>query len=307
MSPPSPLRKKLLIIHNPKAGARRNLFREVLNRLQESGVEVEVRSTTGPGSARDLARSAAEASDYDAVIAAGGDGTINETANGLSGHSMPLGIIPIGTANVLALEMGLSQDAETITSTLLQGLTHSIMPGEINGRLFLLMVGAGWDGRLVAQTSTELKRILGKGAFLWHGLNLIARNRVPSLTVMADGECRSASWVIVTNVARYAGSFLLAPGQGLERPGLTLVIFNRKTRFGLFCDLLSFVLGKVDRADSIQSLQVEEVVIEGDSTEPVQADGDFVGTLPIEIKTSKHPIHLILPINSSITLSEQKE
>ena len=286
MSPPSSPRKNLLIIHNPKAGARRNLFGAVLKSLQDSGVDVEVQSTTGPGSARDLAQSAAEAGDYDAVIAAGGDGTINETANGLSGHPMPLGIIPIGTANVLALEMGLSQDAETIARTLLHGPTHSIIPGEINGRLFLLMVGAGWDGRLVAQTSTGLKRFFGKAAFLWHGLNLMARNRVPRLTVIADGERHSASWVIVTNVARYAGSFLLAPGQGLERPGLTLVLFNRKTRFGLFCDLLSLVLGKVDRADSIQPLRVEKVVVEGDPTEPVQADGDLVGTLPIEIKTT---------------------
>ena len=186
MNPTVSSRKNFLVIHNPKAGARRNLFHAVLNRLHDLGVEVEVQSTTGPGSARDLARSAAETGGHDAVIAAGGDGTINETVNGLSGHQIPLGIIPVGTANVLALEMGLSQDPENIARALVAGPVRSIVPGAINGRLFLLMVGAGWDGRLVAHTTTRLKRFFGKFAFLWHGLELLAQNRVPRLSVVAD-------------------------------------------------------------------------------------------------------------------------
>ena len=295
MNPTVSTRKKFLVIHNPKAGARRNLFHAVLNRLHDLGVEVEVQSTTGPGSARDLARSAAETGGHDAVIAAGGDGTINETVNGLSGHQIPLGIIPVGTANVLALEMGLSQDPENIARALVAGPVRSIVPGAINGRLFLLMVGAGWDGRLVAHTTTRLKRFFGKFAFLWHGLKLLAQNRVPRLSVVADGIRHSASWVIVSNVARYAGSFLLAPEERLEREGFTLVLFNRKTRLGLLCDLVSLALGKIDQATAIQSMTARAVVIEGDPSEPVQADGDFVGYLPVEIKTADSPLDLIMP------------
>ena len=294
MTPSAP-RKKLLVIHNPKAGARRNLLNAVLNRLRDLGIEVAVHSTTGPGSARDLARSAAEMGGYDAVIAAGGDGTINETANGLSGHQIPLGIIPVGTANVLALEMGLSQDPETIARALVEGPVRSIVPGTINGRLFLLMVGAGWDGRLVAHTTTRLKRLFGKFAFLWHGLKLLAQNRVPRLSVVVDGTRHPASWVIVSNAARYAGSFLLAPEERLERAGFTLMLFNRRTRFGLLCDLVSLALDKIGHANSIQSMTVRSVVIEGDSSEPVQADGDFVGYLPVEIKIADHPLDLIIP------------
>ncbi len=297
MNLPLSARKKLLVIYNPKAGAQRNIFDATLSRLRDLGVAVVVRETTGPGSARDLARSATETGGYDAVIAAGGDGTVNETVNGLSGHPIPYGIIPIGTANVLALEIGLAQDAETVARTLVEGPVRAIVPGVINGRLFLLMVGAGWDGRLVAHTTTRLKRLFGKFAFLGHALQLLWQNRVPRLRVVAEGTRHPASWVIVSNVARYAGSFLLAPEERLERAGFTLVLFNRQTRLGFLRDLVSLALGKIERADSIQSMRVAEVVIEGDPSEPVQADGDFVGYLPARITLANHSLNLIVPAN----------
>ncbi len=167
------------------------------------------------------------------------------------------------------------------------------------------MVGAGWDGRLVAHTTTRLKRFFGKFAFLWHGLKLLVQNRVPRLSVVVDGTRHPASWVIVSNAARYAGSFLLAPEERLERAGFTRVLFNRKTRLGLLCDLVSLALGKIDHANSIQSMAVRAVVIEGDSSEPIQADGDFAGYLPAEIKTASHPLSIILPIERTASRNER--
>ena len=163
---------RILVIYNPVSG-RRNKARldRVLTRLCEAGAQVTVRETGGPGDAETYAR---EAGNFDVVAVAGGDGTVNEALNGLGtlggktprGKTPALAFIPLGTANILAHELGLPRSAWGLAETILVGERKVVRPGRANGRLFLLMVAAGFDARVVAGVDTGTKRVLGAAAYV---------------------------------------------------------------------------------------------------------------------------------------------
>ncbi|MCG8509926.1 MAG: NAD(+)/NADH kinase, partial [Rhodospirillales bacterium] len=159
-------RRRVLIIHNPVAGRRRRGFLDkILQALTDQGCAYQLRATNGRGDARSLAKEAAE-EPWDLVVAAGGDGTVNEVANGLYGTEMPLAVIPMGTANVLAAEIGLPTGARDIAHLISSGPARPIHVGMVNERLFVMMVGVGFDAKVVAGVSSRIKRWIGKAAFV---------------------------------------------------------------------------------------------------------------------------------------------
>ncbi len=162
---------KVMIIYNPTAGRRRRraLYR-VLRELRALQCKVSLRATRARGDAEAFARQARQSRDLDRsaldiIVAAGGDGTINEVINGMVGADLPLAIIPLGTANVLAAEIGLSQNAAQIAKTITEGDLQQVHMGSANGRVFAVMAGVGMDAEIVAEVSNRLKRWLGKGAY----------------------------------------------------------------------------------------------------------------------------------------------
>ncbi len=161
----------MMIVFNPAAGRRRaQLLWRVLDVMATSGVRLEIAETTHAGHATELARKAAVAG-VRLVVAAGGDGTIAEVANGLAGSTCRLGIIPLGTANVLAHELGLPFAPRAVAASLAFGRTRIVWPGvahERRGatRLFVQMVGAGFDAQVVHRLSLRLKRAIGRSAYV---------------------------------------------------------------------------------------------------------------------------------------------
>jgi len=158
-------RKTMLIIYNPAAGRRRSqLLWRVLDVMSGNGVKLELAETRHAGHAIDLAREAAERG-VRLIVAAGGDGTIADVANGLSGSGCRLGIIPLGTANVLAHELGLPFAPHAVAAALAFGRTQALWPGVAHfgneTRVFVQMVGAGFDAQVVHNLSLGLKRAVG--------------------------------------------------------------------------------------------------------------------------------------------------
>ena len=188
----SPLR--LTVIFNPTAGARRGRRLEATLRiLRDEGCALDLRQTKAAGDAARLAR-AIDPTATDLVVAAGGDGTINEVINGLvegGGASAPpaLAIVPLGTANVLAAEIGLGTSPRAIADAVLKGRTVSLSLGEANGRLFALMVGVGFDAQVVRHVDLALKRRIGKAAYLWETLWQLVRFPFPSTGSRSMGRC----------------------------------------------------------------------------------------------------------------------
>ncbi|PGH54418.1 lipid kinase [Azospirillum palustre] len=286
--------RRLLMIHNPTAGGRRaRRLRAVVARLEAHGIGVTVRPTGRRGDAEEFAR-AADPADVDAVVAAGGDGTINEVINGLAAHAeagrpLPLGIVPMGTANVLAAELGLTMDAERIATAIAGGRLTMIWPAQANGRVFSLMAGVGLDARVVERVDPRVKRLIGKGAYVAETLvQLATRPDHRYRVTLDDGEAQELASVIVAKGHFYGGRFICAPDARLTEPELHVCLFPRGGRLNALRYVWGVTAGRLSRFPDYRVVTARRVRIEGPAgdglfADAVQGDGDVLARLPVEI------------------------
>jgi diacylglycerol kinase (ATP) len=282
----------MLVIFNPAAGSRRR--RKLTRAMGVLGRNAVLAETAGPGDARRIAAEAA-AEGHDCVVAAGGDGTIAEVAAGLAGSATSLGILPFGTANVLALELGLPRDAEGAARVIAAGREAVIHPGAANGRLFVQMLGAGFDAAVVHHLPPGLKRRIGKGAYVWQSLVEMARHDFPALSFSADGGTwENAASLIVTKGRLYAGNHLVAPGASPLAPGFTLVIQRGPARLGALLAGTALPLSLMHRLPFIELRRCTKVTLEGPGV-LTQCDGDAGPPLPLTISDAPDGLRIRIP------------
>lgn len=289
--------RKIAIIFNPVAGARRHRrLDRLVSVLDARGWHVTVMGTNGPGDATVLAAEAVAAG-TDVIAAAGGDGTINEVVRGMHGSGIPLGIVPMGTANVLAAEFRLPKQPEEIARIFADATPRRLHLPRVNGAPFLLMVGAGFDGRVVAMVTPPLKRRYGKGAFLGQGVRALIAATASTMTVEVDGVAHSAAWAVVTNISRYGGPYRIAPGADPGEASLTAVLFRSGVRLALMNHLLRIGSGRLAAGPSVSVLpaQTVRIVDTPGIVTPVQIDGDAAGVLPVEITASEEFVDILAP------------
>jgi diacylglycerol kinase (ATP) len=294
MSDGSPPRR-LLVIFNPAAGwRRRQRLAPVLAQLEGRGCPLALRETLGPG---DAERFAAEAdpAEIDLVVAAGGDGTVNEIVNGLARSGLPLALIPLGTANVLAAEIGLEVEPGAIAAAIALGQPRPIALGAANGRRFILMAGAGFDAHVVHHVSVPMKRWLGKGAYLASTLRQLFAFGFPTYQVRTDDRTWRAASVIVANARFYGGRFLCAPEARLGSDTLQVCMFERGGRLAVLGYGLALLTGRLPRLSSYRIVEARRVEIRGTPGEPLQGDGDIIGTLDASIEILPAALRLIHP------------
>jgi YegS/Rv2252/BmrU family lipid kinase len=288
-------RRRILVIYNPVAGWRsQRRYRAVLAALERLGCPVTVRETRRRGDAEALAAQATGA-EFDVVAVAGGDGTVNEVVNGLKPPAPPLGIIPLGTANALALEIGLGTDAEHIARTLAECPPVPIHVGRVDGRRFVMMVGVGFDAHVVAGLRPGLKRWAGKGAYYWQILVELMRYPFPTFTVTADGEVHAAAAVVVANGHYYGGRFVCAPHARLDEPRLEVCLFERGGRWNALRYVAALAAGRLARLQDVRLVYAGRVAVEGPSGDPVQVDGDILARLPASIEVAGERIQILAP------------
>jgi len=296
---PIPTRpRRVLIVHNPTAGRhkRRRLI-GVVERLEQLGCAVTVRETGKRGDAEDFAASA-DPAQFDAVIAAGGDGTVNEVLNGLAlaGGGLALGVLPLGTANVLACEIGLDpRDGEQVARSIAFGPARRVHLGTANRRRFLLMAGAGLDAEVVAGLNVTLKRHAGKLAYVVEGLKQAVGYDFPILTIRADGATYEGRMVVACKGRFYGGPFVAAPDANLEAPLLEICILPAAGVAGMLRYGIALPLGKLTELPEVQVIKAKSIVITGPRGAPVQGDGDIVARLPAEIAIADETVALICP------------
>lgn len=284
-----------MIIFNPAAGwRRRQHLAPVLTLLREHGCALVLRETQAPG---DAERFAAEVDPgaFDAVVAAGGDGTVNETINGLARSGLPLAVIPLGTANVLAAEIGLRTDPASLARCIAFGQPRPITLGAANGRRFILMAGAGFDAHVVAGVSVPMKRWLGKGAYILSTLHQLLVFTFPTYEVLIDNTARHAASVIVTNARYYGGRFVCAPDASLESDTLQVCLFERAGRRAAIGYALALFTGRLPKLSSYRLIEARRVEIRGRPGEPLQGDGDVIGHLNATIDVLPNALDLIYP------------
>lgn len=304
-------RRRLLVIYNPTAGAgrpgrrKRARLEAYLELLEDSGCAVEFRPTTKRGDAEAFAVEGV-AEKYDAVVAAGGDGTIGEVANGLPDNSAPLGIFPLGTANVLAMEIGLPIDPPSVMQAVLHGPQAMIWPGFVNERLFTIMAGVGFDAHVVAALSPRMKRWLGKGAYVVESLRQLIMYKVPRYRLSIDGREYDCASAVIAKGHFYGGRFVCAPHARLEDPAFEICLFRLGGRIGALRATAALTLGLLQQLPEIELVRGREIVIHAPDGEPVQADGDIAARLPASVRLGAHAIPLIVPKNSALADAAQK-
>lgn len=287
-------RLRLCVIFNPNAGlSRRGLFQRTLDELERMGCDVWLHRTDGAGDAEAIAR---DLPTCDRLVVAGGDGTMHEAINGLRGRDLPMALIPLGTANVLAHEIGLRRDAHHVAHTIVHGRPQFVHLGEVNGRLFVQMVGVGFDARVVDTVSRGLKRRFGQWAFVVAFTRVLLRYGRPRYDVTVDGvHAGSAPFVVVANGRYYGGKFLLAPDARLDHARLHACLFTTGGIIAAIRYGLALVTNRLPGQRDVVVQDGNAFTIDGPAGDPIQADGEVVGRLPAEVRTVPDAATLVVP------------
>ena len=231
----------------------------------------------------------------DRIVIAGGDGTINDALQGLHADAPPLAILPVGTANVLAHELGLSRSAQELTRYLLHGRAEPVYPGQINGWRFLSVASAGSDAQAVADLPRAAKRRWGKLAYLIYGVKSFAWHGCPPFPVQVDGTEHMVSVVIANRGTRYGGNHILAPSARLADRVIVATLLPPGGRVTTFLRLAGIAFGRTRTDGKLPQMQCTHLQIAGPAGAPIQADGDVIARLPAEITVEATPVHLIVP------------
>jgi len=295
--------RKALLIFNPKTGryASRRLpaIEDIRSQLNSEGLEVELVATTGTGDATRIAADAASKGVCD-VIVAGGDGTINEALQGLVGTPARLGILPRGTANVLACELGLPLDCRRAADVIAHGKTRRVHVGcardEKSGakRHFLLMAGIGLDASVVRRVRPELKKRFGKGAFWFSGLSSLADWKPKPFEIEVEGQSFTATFATIGKAASYGGDLTVTPRARLDHPDFEICIIETRSRLR-YLYLLSHAMrsGVPPDRRGVHFVRARRARATGEAA--VQVDGELIGSLPMTFEIAVESIEVIVP------------
>jgi diacylglycerol kinase (ATP) len=287
----------MVIVFNPVAGRRRAaLLWRVLDVLAANGIRLDLAETHRAGHAEVLARDAVRGG-APMVVAAGGDGTIAEVANGLMGSGARLGVIPLGTANVLAHELGLPFAPRAVAAALAFGRTRLLWPGVAHSadgeRLFVQMLGVGFDAQVVHRLSLPLKRVLGKGAYVLQSLRETERYKFPPVRLRIDDTDVEAASAVISKGRLYGGTFLLAPEARPAEPGFSVVLFGCGGPAAALMYGAALPVGLLGRAPGVRHVRARVVELVGNAPLPAQADGDAAGFTPIRVADAAAPIEVV--------------
>lgn len=291
--------RRLFVVFNPTAGRnRRARLQAVLDAVAAMGGSSEVCETVSTADAANAIRAAAKSGKYDAIVAAGGDGTVRLTATATLNTGVPVGYIPLGTGNVLAHELDLDRSESALARVLCAGRVTEIELASANNAPFLLMAGLGFDGRVIGALSSKVKGNVGKAAFAVPTLRALAAP-LDRMTVTIDGARHHANWVVISNARHYGGHFVLAPGTHISAPGLVAVLVSAPNRATLVTRLAQLGMGNFGAAaarpgSGVTMIPCRHALVETFRPVPLQIDGDAAGSATrLDVKAALATIPLI--------------
>jgi diacylglycerol kinase (ATP) len=293
------MRRRFALVYNARAGlALPRLLDGVLAALRGSGAEVFQLAARSAADATAQVATLAATETADAVLAAGGDGTFRAVAAGAAGRTLPVGFVPLGTGNILAHEIGLTKRASDLARGLCNDPVIPVMGGVVNGAAFFLMVGAGFDGRIVGDLNYRAKRIAGRAAYSYPVTKALAAG-AEAFDVDVDGRSFEASWAIVSNASRYGGSFTLTRDTQLGAARMIATIVEARTRRQLLTTSLALALGRLadpaTRPSYVKAMTANRVLIGHRAATHVEVDGDDAGLSPADVSAHGPVVHLIVP------------
>jgi YegS/Rv2252/BmrU family lipid kinase len=286
----------ILVIINPSA--RGDRARVLCRKIEHLSARAYVRITNGPGEARALAEEAA-AEGCERIVAAGGDGTINEVVNGIAGTRTALGLLPLGTMNVFATELGLPiGNLRKCWEVVEHGNIKAVDLLRANDRHFVQLAGIGFDAQIVAATSFDFKRTLGPLSYILSATQ-IASKQPPSLTVRGGGGTRQGSFVLIGNGRFYGGPFVLFKDARVDDGMLDVLIFKNLGYLDIVRYLQAIVLGNHTALSDVEYFQTAQARVTSTGPVPVEVDGDVIGTLPVTFKVIPRSLRVLIPRTGS--------
>jgi diacylglycerol kinase (ATP) len=313
--------RRVALIYNPASGQgspRRSLaIEQAAAVLHQAGIEAETLETLAPGSAASLAEEAVRRG-FDTIIACGGDGTVHEVLQSLVGTDLALGVIPLGTANALAANLGLTMSPVKAMLKLLTAepvrvpvgrISYQNGAGETHERYFTVAAGVGADALFLSRLDAGLKRRLGYVLYLVEAFKVWATHSFP-LFEAAFEECGSCtprtveiSQLLAVRIRDFGGVLRnLAPGATLHNDGLRLVAFKTRSRYQYCRFLLAVVFRRQTFTRQIELLDAVSVECRPRNGSRGQtfaeADGELLGHLPVKIDIVPNALNLLIPPNA---------
>lgn len=285
---------KTLVILNPAARGER--ARPLREKIEALSLQAVVRLTASIGDARELA-AAGIAEGFETIVAAGGDGTVNEVANGIAGSTVRFGILPVGTMNVFATELGIpGGNLEAAWSIIEAGKTRRIDFPTANGIHFVQLAGAGLDAEVVRRTSPDSKKSLGPLSYLLT-LAQVAADRPPAIRIQPDDSHeRSGSFILVGNGRFYGGPFVLfkeaRPDDGL----LDVLVFKNQSHWDVVRYIQAIAFGSHPDLPDVEYFQTRAMTLECEVTTPVELDGEPASALPARFEIPQTPLTVLAPV-----------
>jgi YegS/Rv2252/BmrU family lipid kinase len=294
------MRSSIILIGNPAArGASLKKFESASFFLREKGFDTKLLLTEKSNDATRLAEEAVRARPY-AIIAAGGDGTINEVINGMVKSDVPLAILPLGTTNVLAKELGISENINGAMETAVSRKPRTVSLGRIElnpgtdsaySRYFCLMAGIGFDGKTVHDINNAVKKKSGKAAYILSGIKNLLHYSPNQLFYNIDGKEYAGFSSITGKAGKYGGNFKITPDADLSNQFLYTCIFQGNKRRDLLRYVFKVMTGSLLNVRDIVYLKSASVEVFG--TAHIQIDGDYLGVTPAKITVEKDALKII--------------
>ena len=289
------------IIYNPASGRKgskreRSLARAV-QLLEVHGTHCTLIPTTGPGSATEQTRQEVAAG-RDLIIACGGDGTVNEVVNGMAGSEVPLALLPAGTANILAKELGLPWNIHQAAEHIPRGRVRRIALGKAGDRFFVCVAGAGIDAVVVRNfnRNRRAKGMLGLLAGVVEGFRQLALYDFPLFQVEAEGKTWQASQIMICRSRSMSGPLNITQQAGLFRGHFEIVLLPKWPKAYYLAGFLADLGHSLPGFPGVRYFLTRQLKIHPNE-KPVQyeIDGEWIGEIPVEIELVPDALSLVVP------------
>jgi diacylglycerol kinase (ATP) len=294
---------KLVIIANPVAGGGR-AYHAIQNHVRQwahPDWDVEILTTQARNHAGSLAQELLP-HPPDLLAVCGGDGTLNEIVSSVPHPSFPVALLPAGTANVVAREIGLPLNPVRALQIALKRVVRNVDLGETgpgSRRRFVFVAGIGFDAYVVSRVRAALKAKLGMAAYAIAIAECLRNYSFPEFQVVIGGNAYTATSCLVCNARSYGGGLLFCPGADMNNGQLDVLMLQGRRRLGLASFLLRAWLQLPAKGDWIRRLQVKELKMEGPGDVLVQVDGELAGNLPLDIRVVPSTFPLVVPPGSA--------
>jgi len=285
------------VILNPSAGNEQ--ARHWQERIESIVRGCPVRVTLHSAEAEALARRAAEEG-FGKIVAAGGDGTVNEVVNGIVGSSAALGLLPIGTVNVFAMELGLPLRNLELCWDIIQGDNVRLVDlPSAKGRFFVQLAGVGLDAQVVKETSLAFKRSFGPLSYLISAAQIAARKPPKLLIESENASVEEGSFVLIGNGRHYGGPFPFFKHAIIDDGLFDVVVFKRLGYLEIIKYLQDVVFSSDIRVPEIEYFQTRRLSITSEQDVPVELDGELAGNCPVEFQIQKKALRVLAPATPS--------